>query len=144
MGYSDWKEAALDFKTFVGSISNPEQREKVNQMREFMLEQKEEIFVLTEANSKLREEVTDLQNQLKDKNEMVFEAPYYWKVTENGEKHGPFCSKCFDADLKKIHLREGRKGYWMCPKCKDAVQDETYVESNDVYIGTSRIDFEGY
>ena len=141
MGYSDWKEAALDFKRFVGNISNPEQREKANQMREFMLEQKEEIFALKEALSQHKEKITDLEVRLKDKDALSFEEPYYATKDEHGEIIGRFCSKCFDDEKKKIRLHAGiMTGEWCCPKCKTYVKDSNCVKPRPHYTrgGTSR------
>lgn len=53
--------------------------------------------LLFEAEQKNKQ----LEDQLKDKESFVFNAPLYWK---NGDQV-PFCPKCYEGEDKKVHLR---------------------------------------
>lgn len=78
--------------------------------------------------------VADLARLLEFSGNMVFEAPFYWNG-EGGGKEGPYCSRCWDAETKAVHLHKTDPlGYWTCPKCatghKEAGYDQA-LERND-------------
>jgi hypothetical protein len=52
------------------------------------------------------------------KKAMIFENGFYWKKLPDGNREGPFCPRCLDADGKQIRLHE-RYGYskWSCLTC---------------------------
>jgi ribosomal protein L37AE/L43A len=63
-----------------------------------------------------------------EKNEMVYEAPYYWKLRADTSKDGPYCQVCFDTKNLQVRLQAGsRAGIWPCQNCKTTVTDGRYV-----------------
>ena len=79
------------------------------------------------------EKIQSLENQLKLKNDLVYEAPYYW-MKNNNDKEGPFCQKCYDADQKLIRLQRGNNDNWGCRNCKGYFKGKDYVSPPPVDI----------
>ncbi len=69
----------------------------------------------------IEKENRELKEKLEIKENLIFEKNAYWLEKENGEKDGPFCSVCWDADEKLIRLRVGdyALGWALCLKCKN-------------------------
>ena len=80
-----------------------------------IIELEGEIIELTRENRTLEERVEDLSASLKLKQEMRFEAPYYFF----GNDKSPYCSKCWDADSSAVHLFYFGGGMYDCPACKN-------------------------
>lgn len=74
------------------------------------------------------EEISQLQEEMKIKGNMVFERPYYWLKTEKG-KDGPFCQVCFEKDNRPIRLQNKGVGFWICEVCETTYVDSNYSES---------------
>ncbi|MBL0686403.1 MAG: hypothetical protein JJV94_01065 [Sulfurospirillum sp.] len=73
------------------------------------------------------EKIQELENSLKIQNELKFERPYYWKVSDD-EKDGPYCQKCYDGDKKLIRLQDETNGSWRCLVCTSFFRDKNYKE----------------
>lgn len=86
-----------------------EAQEKIMELREAVIELQEENLVL-------RQEATDLRSQLKLKGEVQFDGAVYWRI-EDGNRIGPYCQRCFDAEGKLIRLQDYRDT-WYCLQCK--------------------------
>lgn len=88
-----------------------------------------EIVNITELLAAKDAEIRSLQAQLELKDNLIWEEPFYWKITE-GQRDGPFCQQCFDASHKLIRcINKGyQKGVWNCHTCKSMVVDDTYNE----------------
>lgn len=85
--------------------------------QEKIMEPREAALELQEKNIELKERIGRLEEELEVKNKLVWERPYYWMEHE-GEKIGPFCQNCYDADKKLVRLQKGNsKGYWNCYSC---------------------------
>ena len=77
------------------------------------------------------EKIQLLENQLKLKNDLVYEAPYYWMINSDEEKEGPFCQNCYDTDGKLIRLQKfGSNDRWKCYHCKSLFKGKGYVQPN--------------
>lgn len=86
-----------------------------------------EIANITELLAAKDSEIRSLQTLLELKNNLIWEAPFYWKI-KDGQREGPFCQQCFDASNKLIRcINKGYKqGVWNCHTCKSMVVDDTY------------------
>ena len=77
------------------------------------------------------EKIQLLENQLKLKNDLVYEAPYYWMINSDEGKEGPFCQNCYDTDGKLIRLQKfGFNDQWKCYHCKSLFKGKGYVQPN--------------
>jgi hypothetical protein len=76
---------------------------------------------IAEIQDLLREKDT-LIRQLTQKNDLeasiVYEAPYYWKMIEEGQD-GPYCQRCYDDKHKLTRLIEkpNIRGSYHCNVC---------------------------
>ncbi len=55
-----------------------------------------------------------------------FEEPFYWVMgnSENVEKEGPYCQKCYDSNQKLVPLDNPYNGSrFVCPECKSQFFD---------------------
>jgi ribosomal protein L37AE/L43A len=72
-------------------------------------------------------QVQELQKQLETESNIKWESPYYVKISDTGEKDGPYCQNCYDSEKKLIRLQmPGAEGYWVCNKCNKGVTDSNY------------------
>lgn len=108
-----------DIKDLVKKGLTVEAQEKIIELREAALERQDE-------NIELKEKVKELEEALKIKGSVVYEAPYYF-TEKNGKRDGPFCQNCYDGSEKLIRLQEtGQKGCWKCHCCEKGVTDSNY------------------
>ncbi len=78
------------------------------------------------ANAKIEaaentEKISELQKELKAKNDLQFIEGKYFKENEDGEREGPFCATCYDSTSKVIRLQHvpgATFGDWDCRVCK--------------------------
>lgn len=98
--------------------STVEAQEKIMELREVALE-------LQEENLRLREQLHNAEQALKQKDKMVYEAPFYW-VENNKSKDGPYCQNCFDSEGKQIHLQHNGNDYWTCLSCGKGYEGPNY------------------
>ncbi len=104
-------------------------------------ETKLQLAELTSALAEAKLEVTEIQQLLIDKDALIralqeqlalreqlqWEAPYYWLNNDSG-KEGPFCQYCFDADAKQVRLQGNGSGFWRCTVCKNTYTDKDYED----------------
>ena len=88
-----------------------------------------QLAELTVAAAESKAINQNLRDQLDVKEQLVWEAPYYWLGSD--KKDGPYCQRCQDADSKLIRLQSAGLGEWRCFECKHYVQDSSYVEDED-------------
>lgn len=86
-----------------------------------------EIASITELLAAKDAEIRSLQAQLELKDNLIWEEPFYWRITD-GQRDGPFCQQCFDASNKLIRcINKGyQQGVWNCHTCKSIVVDDSY------------------
>ena len=94
-----------------------EQQERIMELRAAVLNAQEE-------NLQLREELSELKRSTALRDEVSFDGAVYWRTLPDGQKDGPFCQRCYDADAKLIRLQNiagSFFGDWDCAAC-----DKTY------------------
>lgn len=93
------------------------------------IEQYKQILEAQEKMLEMQKRITDLESEntsLKDKlglqENLVYENNAYWILGER--KDGPFCSRCWEADKKTVHMKAGvnNSSFATCPNCKHVVQ----------------------
>lgn len=108
--------------------------------QELIMKLREELVELREQNSTLKDEVGDLKRPAQLKEDLVYEAPYYWRAPTDGTRDGPFCQLCFDKNQALIRLqKQPLAGAWSCHSCEKCVTDKDYAEpaSNVVLRGAT-------
>ncbi|MCK9373096.1 MAG: hypothetical protein M0P91_07845 [Sulfuricurvum sp.] len=75
------------------------------------------------------EKIQELENQIRIQNQVKFEQPYYWKIT-NDNRDGPYCQKCYDDIKKLIRLQDEKHGSWRCLVCSSYFRDKNYKEES--------------
>lgn len=82
----------------------------------------------------LNDKVNSLTEQLRLRDEMTFRDNAYWKL----DSTGPFCSRCFEADVKVIRLHGSQPNstkqvvYYICPVCQTRTQQKASVRLSDL------------
>ncbi len=71
-------------------------------------------------NQSLRNEVARLKEALELQGTVKYDDGAYW--SENGDRDGPFCTKCWDADEKLIRMKHTNFTWFKCPHCKTACE----------------------
>lgn len=77
-----------------------------------------------EGKGRLLARIEDLERARDVSARLTFEDNRYW-LDVNGEREGPFCSKCWDADslLMRLHQTSREGDAFLCPSCERAVYD---------------------
>ena len=99
--------------------------------QEKIMELREGALALQEENINLKEKISELESKLNKKNEVQYEAPFYWTMV-NGKKEGPFCQKCYDSDGKIIRLQKIEEGNWHCKLCNNNYFEDSYKPHNPI------------
>lgn len=81
-------------------------------------------------NSRLKESVKALTDQLDQSKQLHYEDNAYYLIQGN-DKEGPYCSKCWDSSEKLMHLQTDDNVKGRCPLCNDTVviDVKTYNEN---------------
>ena len=123
-------KTAVDIAKFIKNSSDTldksGQKLKLAELIEALADIKMETAEIKSLIIEKDEKIQSLENQLKLKNDLVYEAPYYWMKNNNDDKEGPFCQKCYDADKKLIRLQKFDTGQWNCSVCKNYYTDDDY------------------
>jgi hypothetical protein len=98
--------------------ANLEAEQKLQELQEAFIDLKSE-------NLELREELLELREKLKNKENLIYEAPFYY-LEENETKDGPFCQKCYDDQKKLVRLIEVDQyaGSHYCKVCENHFGDK--------------------
>jgi hypothetical protein len=99
------------------------------ELQEQLIKLREEAVRLQEENLQLREKVKSLEEQLQVKVQFQFDGSAYWKGDPRSkDKEGPYCQRCYDADMKVVRLQshhysyQGQDNYsWQCRACGTSV-----------------------
>lgn len=83
-------------------------------------------------------EIRNLQDQLRLKEKMVWEPPYYILI-ENGVKVH-YCQQCYDKNRASIRLQGRGDGFWECKTCKNTYTDSSFHPE----IGSFRSDYDPF
>lgn len=114
LGYSDVKEMLKDARNFATGANDIQ---TVNLLKDIQIE----VYDLLEENRELRDKIRELENNDITESEMKYIGNVYFF-----KKDGPFCTKCFDDEKKKIRMSV--ENTWgssfitaKCPKCANEV-----------------------
>lgn len=105
MNFNDITDTVKKALTIANKLKNVELKEVILDLREQMIE--------------LREENLTLKEQLKEKQQynMVFDKDKYWNILSDGTKDGPYCSACWDGNGKAVRMHEDMFLDFVCPVC---------------------------
>jgi len=104
--------------------------------QEKIMELREGALALQEENLNLKGRIQELETDLKKKNEIQWESPFYWTIAGDS-KEGPFCQKCYDSESKLIRLQRIEKGNWHCKSCNNNYFEDSYKPSAPI-VGVVR------
>lgn len=94
-----------------------------------MAELTNQLAELTVAAAENKTTIQNLRDQLDVKEQLVWDAPYYWLGSD--KKDGPYCQVCQDADRKLIRLQSCDVGEWKCFACNQYVRDSAFADVGD-------------
>lgn len=77
-------------------------------------------------------EISELQQQLKLKGQMVWEDPAYYLV-EGDARDGPFCQPCWDDQKKLARLTSSSHNLLVCKVCKKTTRIGPPAEKRPLY-----------
>ena len=126
-------KTAVDIAKFIknssGTLDKSGQKLKLAELIEALADIKMETAEIKSLIIEKDEKILALENQLRLKNDLIYEAPYY--LIDNGEnkKEGPFCQKCYDADKQLIRLQFRVNDIWDCHNCKGMFKGKEYKPS---------------
>ena len=89
-----------NIKEVVSLIQKTGNIEQVSQL----LDVQKEALELLEQNGKLRKQVSELEDQIKIKGEVKIEGGVYYRYPEEGEREGPYCTRCYDVKGLLVRL----------------------------------------
>lgn len=119
------------YDMFKDTISIAQKADNIELVKSIMNLQ-EEMLKLQEENRNLKDENQKLENIMEEAKKKEFRDNCYYFDDE-----GPFCSKCYDDERKKIRMltRDNNLGsiYHICPKCKT----EVYAGESDQTVSIS-------
>jgi ribosomal protein L37AE/L43A len=104
--------------------------------QEKIMELREGALALQEENLNLKGRIQELETELKKKNEIQWESPFYWTISGDS-KEGPFCQKCYDSESKLIRLQRIEEGNWHCKSCNNNFFKDSYKPSDPI-VGVVR------
>ncbi|NGZ17118.1 hypothetical protein G6Z94_07105 [Vibrio aestuarianus] len=105
------------------SLKDAEVKLKLAELIEALSDAKVLMSEIREENQDLRLQVKELERQLNQTDEVVFENGHYFlKHPNDGQAKGPFCAKCYADSGKLIPESELPStfhdlGRYKCPKC---------------------------
>jgi hypothetical protein len=114
LGISEAVELAGTVSKLVKAGITLELQEKVVDLREAVLNAKDEVVSLREENG-------ELKRRLRDRAQLVYDATgeHYRPLNSEGDfMYGAFCSRCFDTKELRVNLRvvNDSFGKWRCPE----------------------------
>ncbi len=83
-----------------------------------LLDTQQSALELMEQNQDLREEVARLKKNLELEGTVKYDDGAYW--TENGDRDGPFCTKCWDVKRTLVRMKHSNYEWFKCPNCETA------------------------
>jgi hypothetical protein len=129
-------EAANFIKNGFDTLDKAEQKIKLADLLGALADIKTETAEIKSLIIEKDEKIQLLEKQLKLKNDLIYEPPYYFIDNKDKGKDGPFCQKCWDADEKLIRLQSGNNDIWGCRNCKGSFKGKEHVESSPVTLFT--------
>lgn len=74
---------------------------------------------LQDENAKLKTKIMELEEKLKNKDELIPINNAYWNKSDND---GPFCMRCWDEYKLLMHMINNNNILYRCPRCNYDVQ----------------------
>lgn len=106
-----WYEAVKDLLSVAERLKDADLKNRLADVQV-------ECAKLAEENARLRTELLDLREQVKTRQEMIFQSNVYWRYGKDSNQEGPYCPKCLDGSDKLARMVEPPDGnYWHCPVC---------------------------
>ncbi|MBN1847706.1 MAG: hypothetical protein JW932_03895 [Deltaproteobacteria bacterium] len=88
-----------------------------------LLEFQSEFDRLRERTALLEKENEALKMQKEISRNLSYEKGVYFN-TIHGDREGPFCTRCWDADYKLVRLAVQKSGIAQCPECRSFFEYE--------------------
>lgn len=88
------------------------------ELYEKIVDLRDDIFTLREENLGLRERIRELEATEEIEDDLVKEGNFYYREHENGDRSGPYCPVCWDADRRLINLIKTMSGGYLCKICQ--------------------------
>ncbi len=89
---------------------------KIADLVDRMHETQDAMRDLSDAIRERDAEIARLKREAEERAATTYEAPFYW-AARDGQRDGPFCQRCHDADGKRCRLIDGGRGRWNCAVC---------------------------
>lgn len=110
-----WYEAIKDALTVADNFKNADLIRR-------LVDVQMEGAKLAEENGRLRQELADLREQARTRQQMQYENNVYWRQTTEGKREGPFCPKCLDGNNKPSRMSDFSDFHaWICPVCNCSI-----------------------
>jgi hypothetical protein len=89
-----------------------------------ILQLQSQIMVLLADNQDLKERLADVAGELKRRRSVVFDPVLnaYFEHKPDGQRDGPFCSRCMDEHGRLMRLHDRYNGFQVCPSCSTSVK----------------------
>jgi len=123
------------------SLEEAEIKLKLSELINAIADTKSQISDIKIELINKNEKIQELENSLKIQNELEFEQPYYWKISDD-KKDGPYCQKCYDENKKLIRLQDEANGSWRCLVCASFFRDKDYKD--EVFENDETSAYTGY
>jgi hypothetical protein len=120
-------DTVKDVAALVQKADNIELHQKI-------IELQGQIMSLLEETHGLRAQRQQLLDRLQFAEGLEFRNNMYWS-RRDGCEEGPYCTKCWDADQKKMRLQQLLNGAQYCPNCQQSAPG-TFTSKS----GTHRLD----
>lgn len=106
-----WYEAFKDLLAVADRLRDAELKQKLADVQL-------EGAKLAEENARLRQELIELREQVRTRQEMQHQDNVYWRQSGQGRREGPFCPKCLDGEGKAARMSDRPDDHWWrCPVC---------------------------
>ena len=125
-------KTAVDLAKFIKNSSDTldksGQKLKLAELIEALADIKMETAEIKSLIIEKDEKIQSLESQLKLKNDLVYEAPFYWINNIENDREGPFCQKCYDENQKLIRLQAiENNDVWDCFSCRSSFLYESGI-----------------
>ena len=126
MGFIENAKAALEVAKQLGSVD----------LQQRIIDLQMQALELQEETRSLRVQVAEMAERERFEATLVFEDNALWSETPKG-RDGPFCSRCWDADRKKIRLHSAFENLSACPVCNTfgGTRDDSPPKSDPGFRG---------
>jgi hypothetical protein len=106
-----WYEAIKDALAAADRLRDAELKQRLADVQM-------ECAKLAEDNARLRQELIDLREQSRTRQEMHYQENVYWRRSGQDKLEGPYCPKCLDGDNKAARMTDQPGvNWWTCPVC---------------------------